>query len=139
MYTPEETAANRRNWTTALRSGKYTQTVDGLHDKNGFCCLGVACDISGLGEWRITTEVDDDDDTRPEEYLIGTESVTDLLPSPVQNWLGLRERTGKLTDHPDSVSLTTLNDVDQWNFTQIADFIESEPDGLLASNEEVST
>lgn len=39
----------------ALESGKYQQTFEVLRDDNGFCCLGVACDIfrkeTGKGEW----------------------------------------------------------------------------------------
>lgn len=32
-------------WTKALRSGKYKQGKRQLQSENGFCCLGVACDI----------------------------------------------------------------------------------------------
>lgn len=46
---------NQRKWIDALRSGKYTQTTHVLrrpdNHGNGFCCLGVLCDISGGGEW----------------------------------------------------------------------------------------
>lgn len=34
-----------KKWVQALRSGKYSQTKKVLNDQNGFCCLGVACDI----------------------------------------------------------------------------------------------
>ena len=34
-----------RKWIQALRSGKYNQTRYILHDSQGYCCLGVACDI----------------------------------------------------------------------------------------------
>ena len=35
-------------WIDALRSGKYTQTQNALHDPVvcGFCCLGVLCDLN---------------------------------------------------------------------------------------------
>lgn len=32
-------------WVNALRSGEYQQTKGCLQDSEGFCCLGVACDI----------------------------------------------------------------------------------------------
>lgn len=32
-------------WVAALRSGKYQQTQGYLRDSDGFCCLGVLCDI----------------------------------------------------------------------------------------------
>ena len=35
----------------ALRSGRYEQGHNRLKDEyGGYCCLGVACDISGLGQ-----------------------------------------------------------------------------------------
>lgn len=32
-------------WIKALRSGKYQQTHQKLQDSDGYCCLGVACEI----------------------------------------------------------------------------------------------
>ena len=31
-------------WIKELRSGEYQQTQSALEDRNGFCCLGVACE-----------------------------------------------------------------------------------------------
>lgn len=39
------TRAQAMKWVDALRSGKYKQTTETLQDANGFCCLGVACEI----------------------------------------------------------------------------------------------
>lgn len=39
------TREQKEQWLTALRSGKYQQTNGNLHDNNGYCCLGVLCDI----------------------------------------------------------------------------------------------
>ena len=54
-YTEEEAIlAHREQWIEALRSGKYEQAkgiLRDVDDNNKFCCLGVACEISGLGEW----------------------------------------------------------------------------------------
>lgn len=40
----------------ALRSKKYKQTTRALRDKNGYCCLGVACDVYRKrvrkGKWK---------------------------------------------------------------------------------------
>ena len=36
---------NRRRWVEALLSGKYAQTKGVLHNDQGFCCLGVWCDV----------------------------------------------------------------------------------------------
>ena len=57
-YTKEEQAEHRSDWVKALRSGKYKRAVGQLHDADGnYCVLGVACDISGLGEWTTDFEL----------------------------------------------------------------------------------
>lgn len=43
-----------------LESGSYTKTTGALKDDVGFCCLGVACDLSGAGQWRSDMYVYDD-------------------------------------------------------------------------------
>lgn len=35
-----------KNWVAALRSGKYKETTETLRDSEGFCCLGVLCDLN---------------------------------------------------------------------------------------------
>jgi hypothetical protein len=43
--------AIKQKWVEALRSGNYQQTQGALHKINdGYCCLGVLCEIEGL-EW----------------------------------------------------------------------------------------
>lgn len=48
-------ADKKKIWLDALRSGEYKQAKDTLHnlDTGGFCCLGVAAKVWGLGdpEW----------------------------------------------------------------------------------------
>ena len=46
----------KKQWLDALRSGKYQQTDGYLHSGDGFCCLGVACDIqsSSAPTWKKT-------------------------------------------------------------------------------------
>ncbi|MNJ94829.1 hypothetical protein D3C87_125320 [compost metagenome] len=39
------TVAQIRKWVKALRSGEYEQAKWFLQNKNGYCCLGVACKI----------------------------------------------------------------------------------------------
>ncbi len=51
----------RDKWLKALRSGEYEQTIEVLHDNTGYCCLGVLCDISGLGEWDTDVYLIDND------------------------------------------------------------------------------
>ena len=62
-YSPEETAANRKTWVDALLSGKYRQAMSHLKLKGSggaqdeYCCMGVACEISGLGKWYPRNQV----------------------------------------------------------------------------------
>lgn len=114
----------------ALRSGKYQQTQGKLrlmqsdHDDHvvyGHCCLGVACDISGLGCWEGADYVVDNHDTR-RSYSSDT-----YLPEPVRQWLGMQSEDGSFSpdgdDEHDVNSLVDMND-GNWTFAQIADFIE---------------
>jgi len=63
----------------ALESGKYEQGTHALCADGEYCCLGVACDVSGLGDWS-------DDDTYL-EYRIN-------LPPVVMEWLGFDDNCG---------------------------------------------
>jgi hypothetical protein len=38
----------KHKWMEALRGGYYTQTNRYLHSNESYCCLGVACKISGV-------------------------------------------------------------------------------------------
>jgi hypothetical protein len=103
--------ANAKKWLNALRSGKYKQGRARLKSADEFCCLGVACDISGLGKWD------------KDKYL-GKEA---FLPIQVMNWLGLSTMQGV---YYDELSLSQLNDIGH-SFRFIANFIESDPKGLF--------
>lgn len=118
-WTAEEQRGHRKLWVEALRSGKYEQARSVLRaDNTSFCCLGVACDISGLGEW------------------IGFHYLREdkLLPDQVQLWLGLNGALGGFLDGGSKKYLTDYNDGGM-PFAEIADIIESEPEGLLATAE----
>lgn len=39
------------NWIAALRSGDYAQATGYLRTPDGFCCLGVACDLFDPSRW----------------------------------------------------------------------------------------
>lgn len=42
----------KKRWVKALRSGEYKQCRSGMHDGEGFCCLGVLHDIEVDGHWQ---------------------------------------------------------------------------------------
>lgn len=81
---------NVEKWKEALLSGKYKQGVGVLRTpEDKYCCLGVACDISGLGEWRRQDNGDEWD------YVVTEKDYSDtVMPKAVQKWLGLHDVTG---------------------------------------------
>ena len=106
MYTKEEQKENRRLWVEALRSGEYKQGRGALcrktEDTFEYCCLGVACEISGLGEFVPR----DDLPSGPFTFVIKEGQSQDAaLPEPVRDWLGLSDRFGSYRgDGPGSLS-----------------------------------
>ncbi len=121
-------------WIAALRSGDYVQTLGGLKTEDGFCCLGVLCDIHAKeteNEWATKKM-----DAHFTETFSYKHNSTDL-PVEVQEWAGIKTSGGELPksyidneDEEDSVSLIDLNDNRHLNFSQIAEVIEKEVDFL---------
>lgn len=125
--TPAQLAA-RRLWIDALRSGKYEQTQGVLNRVEarddfpaGMCCLGVACDVSGIGAWKIARQCPD-----TMLYRTPAEVSHNMLPRAVEAWLGLGSLGGVPPVGAESGrSLWQLNDYDGFSFSQIADVIEA--------------
>jgi len=42
----------KARWVAALRSGTYAQTQNVLRNHEGFCCLGVLCDLVDPDGWQ---------------------------------------------------------------------------------------
>lgn len=120
QWTPEEQAEHRKLWVEALRSGRYEHATKQLRNGDAFCCLGVACDISGLGEWS----------GQETPFYLGDNR---MLPSGVRDWLGVSGRLGGYGLR-NRTYLADLND-DGTTFSEIADIIESAPEGLIAKSE----
>lgn len=121
---------NAKLWVAALRSGEYTQCAGRLHLKEpeSYCCLGVACDLFR----RAGNEININDSGPYVEY----NHFSAVPPRRVQRWLGLNEQDGEFYDKAgDLCNLTRLNDVHSWSFKQIADLIESEPEGMFEAVE----
>lgn len=111
---------NAKLWVEALRSGKYRQVKGRLKTVDGYCCLGVACEVAikagvpvSVGTFGLFPAFDGE---------------TARLPRAVRDWLGLRDDYG--THGDDVTSLTHENDHGK-TFLEIADIIESEPEGLF--------
>ena len=112
---------NSKKWVEALRSGQYQQGTGGLCGiYNHHCCLGVACRIfqEEVGGLQIKLN------SRHKYFAFDIDSA--YLPNKVRSWLGLTNRDGDFKGG----SLASLNDRGS-SFKEIADVIESEPDGLF--------
>lgn len=113
-------------WVTALRSGEYKQIRGRLKKDNGYCCLGVLCEVvsKDLGI-----------EFKKDSYnTINFDTETQFLPQKVIVHTGIKTRTALLIDpiglsetevlRNNDTELTVLNDHFLYSFNQIADVIE---------------
>jgi hypothetical protein len=107
----------------ALRSGEYKQGEGYLHRGDRFCCLGVAC-VLALRD-GVAME------TAEQAGIVLFGGSDGVAPSAVMAWLGLQNERGAHEGSVERVTLTSLNDIG-YSFAEIADLIESEPEGLFA-------
>jgi hypothetical protein len=124
--------AAAKSWLRALRSGKFKQTTGVLQNANGYCCLGVACELALKA--GIITKKEEQPETKatPAYFTFGSKPESLVLPEKVRLWLGLADNEGHFTTDGAGVSesLTNLNDTGK-TFEAIADIIASEPKGLF--------
>ena len=112
------TKAQLKEWTDALRSGRYKQGTSFLcstavaYEAPSFCCLGVLCDLH-----RDDLEVDKNSVESARLY----DNEEQQLPQYLQDKFGISE-TGHLC-RTSSKNLATLNDAGS-TFDEIADIIE---------------
>ncbi len=119
----------KRKWLKALRSGDYPQTHGILHDEEGFCCLGVLCDLAVEGgvvdpPKKIDYISHDRKGQHVEKtyYVYGEEKWRELLPRKVMAWAGL-VAPNPLVKSKLGLTLSGLNDRGR-SFKQIANIIE---------------
>lgn len=114
---------NIRKWVDALRSGDYQQGQGALHkivseDEHYYCCLGVACDLSGVSINKTA---------RKNSFGLGVlvrygeQAEFSSAPNEVLDWLGF-DANNKIFFQ--DYSLIDLNDDLKFTFDQIADIIE---------------
>ena len=104
-------------WVEALRSGEFIQTEGALKNSDGYCCLGVLCELHrrafGGSKWIKI-------DSNAEAHYCGH---TGDLPNEVIEWAdfpGPEGEKGSLEE-----TLVTMNDIAKNTFSEIADFIEA--------------
>lgn len=114
----------KERWIAALRSGGYPQDREQLRSSEGYCCLGVLCDLHAEDtgtSWSI-------DDTYGCYEYGGTSTY---ITEEVAVWAGLTV-TGCLLSRPNGEydvivghgPATAMNDELGLEFRQIADEIE---------------
>jgi hypothetical protein len=117
----------KQRWIEALRSGKYLQDRGVLRSvqTDGFCCLGVLCDLYIQDHSNVKWE----QDLEGGRYSISGENG--VLPSNVMTWAGLTDTNPKVkvpgaddTGYCGS-SLAGLNDMGR-SFEKIAQVIEEQ-------------
>ena len=102
----------KEKWLSALRSGDYKQTKSCLHKGDGFCCLGVLCDLYGKEhnvEWKLVDA----------GIYYEFQDKKAILPLSVIEWAGVEDDNPEICETP----LSRLNDNGS-TFNEIADLIE---------------
>lgn len=123
-----------RLWVDALRSGLYEQARGKLSDGDGYCCLGVACEVAMANgvELRKVRSIEDDG------VWVSYDEANSMLPQSVAKWLGLgaccptfeHSTCDRLADTvyvlDGATSVTVLNDRMKLDFNRIADALEKD-------------
>lgn len=106
----------KEEWLKNLRNGEYTQAKDTLKSKDGFCCLGVLCDMHRKATKKHKWELD------KEHYSYLKQE--DILPCDVKIWAELDEANPRVKIREDiHHEVAELNDAN-CSFEKLADLIE---------------
>ena len=110
-------------WVEALRSGQFKQGKGVLKNQAGYCCLGVLCEISGLGKFE--TSYNDHYNCFVFREADGPKACN-YLPPQVQAWAGLRNHNPAIPSKVDTpaAQLAKMND-DGATFDELATLIDA--------------
>jgi hypothetical protein len=119
--------AIKTQWVAALRSRDYKQGRHLLNSADGFCCLGVLCDLAvkaGVADWGAPATVAGIAGVSY-DYVRKCDNKTGVLPEPVQEWAGLETANPWLwVQRAGDVSMARANDSCGLSFPELADLIE---------------
>lgn len=105
---------NAKKWLKALKSGKYKQTAGALKHKEGFCCLGVLCEVYNENS---KTPIKPKKIKNQDSYVYNNNHS--FPPNIVAEWAGLKIEA--------MTNLTHFNDVQEYSFEKIASLMEKTP------------
>ena len=114
----------KAKWLEALRNGKYKQGRAFLRTENGFCCLGVLCDLyqkehSEISQWK-GNGFHSINGKRNEEHWT-------TAPPVVEEWADFPiHESFRVPDLEIKYTLMSMNDGLGMNFSEIADVIEKQ-------------
>lgn len=77
-------------WASALESGAYKQAKGALRTADGFCCLGVLCDLLAVPHAWDNTHTP----TQNGRFVFGADKNPDLLPTEVVEAVGMADNSG---------------------------------------------
>lgn len=100
---PKMHPAIKQRWVRALRSGEYQQSAGCLRTADGFCCLGVLCDLYAKEHGLKWTNID-----KPTDHGIMGEFV--YLPTEVAKWANIDKFGIIVRELGTNVDLSDLND-----------------------------
>lgn len=115
----------KADWIVALRSGQYKQAQSVLCDGNGgYCCLGVLCVAVGAEFVDIEAKLMDAAELEPliARPILNNEVLAESNGFDETLSYSFLHRVGIETKHQDE--LVNLNDCEDKNFSEIADWIE---------------
>ena len=141
-----------------MRSNDYEQTTGVLHEvlmdeddeepRHEYCVMGLACEISGLGEW-VDYDKTEATSMKGWAYTVGAEVSRGVLPQAVAEYYGFRTKEGVFEQPrthitPDGrreayTATTTLIEMNDngMPFDLLAHIIAAGFDGLLGDFEDV--
>lgn len=111
----------KEKWIAALRSGKYEQGSEKLRSSQGYCCLGVLCDLYSQEQnvdWEFRGLDENTHQTTDYWYF---EGESEFLPQSVKEWAGL-----PVPNPTVRVDVTEDESEDDWFYNdEIADLNDS--------------
>ena len=108
----------RARWVAALRSGEYEQAFNYLRTDDGFCCLGVLCELAVQDGVIPASERD------PVSATYSYAGADSLLPPPVKTWAKVNFNQTLLAKGNDGWTSPSGPDHPSIGFDRIADYIE---------------
>lgn len=108
----------KKLWTAALLSSEYEQTHGVLHDNDGYCCLGVLCDLYA----KDTNTV-----WQTDGVTFSLNGESEILLVDVTIWAGLPNRNPVIQLQPGiNAQLSDANDNERLTFSAIAKLIDEQ-------------